>query len=140
MVLNLSITESILNAFFWLAKNLHALISGNSDATWGRIHTTSHSKALNSVWHISRWYKVPHRVFLTQDLFHSTSLATCGSSEASKERKFYKELTLFGFVRYFSAKIEQSSKMFKTGLRNAHFGCFLTFAQFWQKSNAWNKE
>ena len=73
--------------------------------------------------------------FLTQDLFHSTSLATWGSSDALKEAKFFKKLTFLGFVRYFSAKIEQSSKMFKTGLRDAHLGCFLMFAQFWQKSN-----
>ena len=62
--------------------------------------------------------------FLTQDLFHSTSLATWGSSGASKEAKFFKELTFLGFVRYFSAKIEQSSKMSKTELKNAHFEWF----------------
>ena len=48
--------------------------------------------------------------FLTQDLFHSTSLATLGSSGASKEAKFFKELTILRFVRYFSAKIEQTLK------------------------------
>ena len=63
--------------------------------------------------------------FLTQDLFHSTSLATWGSSGASKEAKFFKELTFLGFVRYFSAKTEQSSKMTKTVPKNAHFGWFL---------------
>ena len=62
--------------------------------------------------------------YLTQDLFHSTSLATWGSSGASKEVKFFKELTFLGFVRYFSAKIEQSSKMSKTELKNAHLGWF----------------
>ena len=44
--------------------------------------------------------------FLTQDLFHSTSLSTWGSSGASKEAKFFKELIFLSFVRYFSAKIE----------------------------------
>ena len=65
-----------------------------------------------------------HTGFLTQDLFHSTSLATWGSSRASKEAKFFKELTFLGFVCYFSAKIEQSSKMSKTELKNAHLGWF----------------
>ena len=58
--------------------------------------------------------------FLTQDLFHSTSLATWGSSWASTEVKFFKELTFLGFVCYLSAKIEQSSTMSKTELKNAH--------------------
>ena len=74
--------------------------------------------------------------FLTQDLFHSTSLATWGSSGASKEAKFFKELTFFSFVRYFSAKIEQSSKMSKTELKNAHLGWIWKFTQFWLKSSA----
>ena len=55
--------------------------------------------------------------FLTQDLFHSNSLATWGSSGASKEAQFFKELIFLGFVRYFSAKIEQSSKMSKTEVK-----------------------
>ena len=38
--------------------------------------------------------------------------------------KFFKELTFLGFVRYFSAKIEQSSKTSKTELKNACFGHF----------------
>ena len=62
--------------------------------------------------------------FLTPDSFHSTSLATWGSNWASKEVKFFKELTFLGFVRYFSAKIEKSSKMSKTELKNAHMGWF----------------
>ena len=66
-----------------------------------------------------------HRGFLTLDLFHSTSLATWASRGASKEAKFFKELTFLGFVHYFSAEIEQSSKMSKTKLKNAHFGWFL---------------
>ena len=65
-----------------------------------------------------------HRVFLTKDSFHSTSLATWESSGASKEAKFFKELTFFGFVHYFSANIEQSSKTSKTQLKNACFGQF----------------
>ena len=54
----------------------------------------------------------------------SASLASWGSSGASKEAKFFKELGFLGLVRYFSAKIEQSSKMSKTKLENAHFGWF----------------
>ena len=46
--------------------------------------------------------------FLTQDLFHPTSLATWGSSGASKEAKFFKELTFLSFVCYFSTKIEET--------------------------------
>ena len=41
-----------------------------------------------------------------------------------KKAKLFKELTFLGFVRYFSAKIEQSSKMSKTELKNTHLGCF----------------
>ena len=67
--------------------------------------------------------------FLIQDLFHSTPhqmrLTTWGSSGASKGAKFFKELTFSSFMRYFSAKIEQSSKMSKIELTNAHFGWFL---------------
>ena len=62
---------------------------------------------------------------MTQDLFHSTSLMIWGSIGASKEAKFFKELTFIGFVRYFSAKIEQSSKTSKTELKNAHLGRLL---------------
>ena len=62
--------------------------------------------------------------FFTQDLFHSTSLVTWGSSGASKEAKFINELIFLGFVRYFSAKIEQPSEMSKTELKNAHLGRF----------------
>ena len=62
--------------------------------------------------------------FLTQDLFHSTSLATQGSSGASKEAKFFKELIFLGFMHYFLAKIEQSSKLSKTELKNAHLEWF----------------
>ena len=52
-------------------------------------------------------------VFLTPDSFHSTSLATWGSSWASKEAKFIKEFNFLGFSRCFSARIEQSSKTSK---------------------------
>ena len=48
--------------------------------------------------------------FLTPDLFHSTDLANWGSSRVSIEAKFHKVSHFLGFVRYFSAKIEQSSK------------------------------
>ena len=42
-----------------------------------------------------------HRVFLTQDLFQSAFLATCGSSGALKKAKFFKELNFLGFVATF---------------------------------------
>ena len=51
--------------------------------------------------------------FLTPDSFHSASLATWGSSCASKEAKFIKEFNFLGFSRCFSARIEQSSKTSK---------------------------
>ena len=51
--------------------------------------------------------------FLTPDSFHSTSLASWGSSWASKEAKFVKEFNFLGFSRCFSARIEQSSKTSK---------------------------
>ena len=51
--------------------------------------------------------------FLTTDSFHSTSLATWGSKWGSKEVKFIKEFDFLGFSRCFSARIEQSSKIFK---------------------------
>ena len=51
--------------------------------------------------------------FLTPDSFHSTSLATWGSSWASKEAKFIKEFNFLGFSCCFSARIEKSSKMSK---------------------------
>ena len=54
-----------------------------------------------------------HTGFLAQDLFHFTSLVTWGSNGASKEVKFSKELNFLGFVRYFSANINQSSKVSK---------------------------
>ena len=44
--------------------------------------------------------------FLTLDSFHSTSLATWGSSWGSKEAKFIKEFDFLGFSRCFSARIE----------------------------------
>ena len=51
--------------------------------------------------------------FLTPDSFHSTSLATWGSSLESKEAKFIKEFDFLGFSRCFSARIEKSSKTSK---------------------------
>ena len=60
--------------------------------------------------------------FLTQDLFNSTNLANLGSSRASKEAKFFKELTTYHFARYFSAKIEQT---FKNRPKWAFFGSVL---------------
>merc|ERR1712004_444151 len=51
--------------------------------------------------------------FLTTDSFHSTSLASWGSSWVSKEAKFIKEFDFLGFSRCFSARIEKSSKMSK---------------------------
>ena len=51
--------------------------------------------------------------FLTPDSFHSTSLASWGSSWVSKEEKFIKEFDFLGISRCFSARIEKSSKMSK---------------------------
>ena len=48
--------------------------------------------------------------FLTPFAFHSNSLANWGSSRASIEAKFHKVSHFLGFVRYFLARIEQSSK------------------------------
>ena len=59
--------------------------------------------------------------FLTPDSFHSISLATWGSNGASKEAK----LTFLNLLRYFSAKIGQSSKTFKDELKSACLGQFL---------------
>ena len=47
--------------------------------------------------------------FLTPDSFHSTSLATWGSSWASEKAKFFKEFDFLGFSRCFSVRIEQTS-------------------------------
>ena len=51
--------------------------------------------------------------FFTPDSFHSTSLATWGSSWASTEAKFIKEFEFLSFSRCFSARIEKSSKTSK---------------------------
>ena len=51
-----------------------------------------------------------HKGFFDPRFLSSTSLVTWGSSGASKEAKFYKELTFLGLVRYFSAKNEQNLK------------------------------
>ena len=51
--------------------------------------------------------------FLTPDSFHSTSLATWGSSWVSEKAKFIKEFVFLGFSHCFSARIEKSSKTFK---------------------------
>ena len=51
--------------------------------------------------------------FLNPDSFHSTSIATWGSSWGSKEAKFIKEFDFLGFSRCFSARIEKSSKTSK---------------------------
>ena len=51
--------------------------------------------------------------FLTPDSFHSTSLASLGSSWVSKEAKFIKEFDFLGFSRCFSAIIKKTSKMSK---------------------------
>ena len=69
--------------------------------------------------------------YLTQDLFHSISLVTWKSSWALKEAKFFKILTFLGLECYFSAKVEQSSKMYKTELENVHLGCFFKVCSFW---------
>ena len=66
-----------------------------------------------------------HRDFCPKIYFIPLVLRLGGSSGASKEAKFFKELTFLCFLRYFSAKTEQSSKMTKTVPKNAHFGWFL---------------
>ena len=78
--------------------------------------------------------------FLPKDLFHSTNLATWGSSGVSIGAKFFKELTFLEFVCYFSAKIEQYSKTSKTELKMPILGGFLKFAQFWLEISARNKK
>ena len=62
--------------------------------------------------------------FLTPFVFHSNSLANWGSSRASIEAKFHKDFNFLGFVRYFSARIEKSSKRFKFELNDANFEWF----------------
>ena len=54
----------------------------------------------------------------------STSLVTWASTGASKEVKFFKELTFLGFACYFSAKIEKSSKTSKIQPNCVIFGWF----------------
>ena len=51
--------------------------------------------------------------FFTPDSFHSTSLATWGSSWASTEAKFIKEFEFLSFSCCFSARIEKSLKTSK---------------------------
>ena len=46
--------------------------------------------------------------FLTPDSFHLASLATWGSSWASKEAKFMKKFDFLGFSRCFSVRFEQT--------------------------------
>ena len=65
-----------------------------------------------------------HRGFFDPFAFHSNSLANWGSSGASIEAKFHKVFNFLGFVRYFSARIEQSSKTLKFEVNNANFGWF----------------
>ena len=62
--------------------------------------------------------------FLTPDSFHSTSLATWGSSWGSKEVKFIKELDFLGFSRCFLARIEKSSKTSKIQPNCVILRCF----------------
>ena len=50
---------------------------------------------------------------MTPDSFHFSSLASWGSSWASKEAKFLKEFDFLGFSHCFSAIIEKTSEMSK---------------------------
>ena len=68
--------------------------------------------------------------FLTPDSFHSTSIATWGSSWAPKEAKFIRKFDFLGFSCYFSARIEQSSKTSKIQPNCVILGWFLKFVQF----------
>ena len=65
--------------------------------------------------------------FLTPNSFHSTSLATWGSSWASKEAKSIKEFNFLGFSCCFSARIEQSSRMSKIQPNCVILGWFFEF-------------
>ena len=65
--------------------------------------------------------------FLTPHSFHSTSLATWGSSWGSKEAKFIKEFDFLGFSRCFSSKIEKSSKTSKIQPNCVIFRWFFEF-------------
>ena len=56
----------------------------------------------------------------------STTLVPLGSSRMSKEAKNLKELKFLGLGRYFSAKIEQTSKNL---LKMVVFGCILDVFQ-----------
>ena len=61
---------------------------------------------------------------MTPDSFHSTSLASWGSSWVSKEVKFIKEFDFLGFSRCFSIRIEKSSKMTKIEPNYVSLGWF----------------
>ena len=66
-------------------------------------------------------YKTYAEGFLTPDSFHSTSLATWGSSWASTEAKFIKEFKILSFSRCFSTRIEKSSKNVQNSAKLCHF-------------------
>ena len=62
--------------------------------------------------------------YLPPESFHSTSSALLGSSRVSKEAETFKELEFLGLVRYFSVRIEESSKMSKIQPKTAVLGWF----------------
>ena len=62
--------------------------------------------------------------FLTPDSFRLISVATLGSNWVAIEAKFYEEFKFLGFMRYFSARFQQSSKMSKIEPKNAIFWWF----------------
>ena len=91
--------QSRLNRLHCLAGVFYALSSRNSVKIYSEPFSFTHLHNTQG--------------FLTPDSFHSTSLATWGSSWGSKEAKFIKEFDFLGFSRCFSARIEKSSKMSK---------------------------
>ena len=50
--------------------------------------------------------------FLTLDSFRLISVASLGSNWVAIEAKFYEEFKFLGFMRYFSARFQQSSKTY----------------------------
>ena len=54
----------------------------------------------------------------------STTFAPLGTSRVSKEAETFKELKFLGFVRYFSVRIEESSKTSKIQPKTAILGWF----------------
>ena len=67
--------------------------------------------------------------FLTLDSFRLISVASLGSIWVAIEAKFNEEFKFLGFMRYFSARFQQSSKMSKIEPKNAILDGFLKIAE-----------